>query len=191
VLPTSYAASTPAPTGTIKADQVILGTNVPTGTKILSAYTNNRQWLLPFRATFTGEIDVSDLTELIVTAVASGTAANTAVYGQSNSTGPADVTNAGGLSVYGTMGQGGNVVEWTETAYDRINSTVGEQLELRGGSWNTPSVSLDGSLIRDNNYPTIEYVITGFRVASVPEPSALSLLAVGLGRLALVRRRRS
>jgi hypothetical protein len=31
----------------------------------------------------------------------------------------------------------------------------------------------------------------GFRIASVPEPSALSLLAIGLGGLAMMRRRRS
>ena len=30
--------------------------------------------------------------------------------------GPADITNAGGLSPYGTMGQGGNVWEWMESA---------------------------------------------------------------------------
>ena len=42
----------------------------------------------------------------VPTAVASGTAANTAVYGQSVSTGPADIFSAGGLSAYGTMGQG-------------------------------------------------------------------------------------
>ncbi len=40
----------------------------------------------------------------IPTAVASGTAAGTAVYGQSR---PADITLAGGLSPYGTMGQVG------------------------------------------------------------------------------------
>ena len=44
------------------------------------------------------------------TAVASGTAAGTAVYGQAVATGPADITLAGGLSPYGTMGQGGNVL---------------------------------------------------------------------------------
>jgi formylglycine-generating enzyme required for sulfatase activity len=49
------------------------------------------------------------------TPVASGTAAGTAVYnGQSI---PADITLAGGLSPYGTMGQGGNVYEWEETDF--------------------------------------------------------------------------
>ena len=64
-------------------------------------------------------------------AVANGTAANTAVYnGQS---GPADINNAGGLSPYGTMAQGGNVWELMETEYFGINS--GGTLRVqRGGS---------------------------------------------------------
>ena len=42
---------------------------------------------------------------------------------------PANVNKAGGLSPYGTMGQGGNVWEWNET--DRYGSDRG----LRGGNW--------------------------------------------------------
>ena len=124
------------------------------------------------------------------TAVASGTAANTAVYGQSFFTGPADIFNAGGLSAYGTMGQGGNVWEWNETAFDGINSTAGETRVLRGGSWNNDSSLLVASG-RDGGIPTTGDFNYGFRVASVPEPSAVSLLAVGLGGLAMMRRRRS
>jgi len=124
------------------------------------------------------------------TAVASGTAANTAVYDQSFTKGPADITNAGGLSAYGTMGQGGNVWEWMETAYDGSNNTAGEIRDLRGGSWSDYSYMLDASR-HINSDPTSGTLNIGFRVASVPEPSALSLLAVGLGGLALVRRCRS
>lgn len=122
------------------------------------------------------------------TAVASGTAANTAVYnGQSV---PADITSAGGLNPYGTMGQGGNVSEWMETAYDGSNSTAGESRELRGGYFSNVSSYLDASY-RGSGGPTDENIsFLGFRVASVPEPSALSLLAIGLGGLALVRRKK-
>jgi len=41
------------------------------------------------------------------TPVAGGTDPGTAVYLQDLSQGPADIDNAGGLSPYGTMGQGG------------------------------------------------------------------------------------
>ena len=125
--------------------------------------------------------DYATGSDLKPTAVASGTAANTAVYnGQS---GPADITSAGGLSAYGTMGQTGNVYEWNETAYDGINNTAGENRDLVGGVW-MQSVNLDSSF----RTGTIVYTY-GFRVAMVPEPSALSLFAVGLGGLAVLRRR--
>jgi formylglycine-generating enzyme required for sulfatase activity len=51
------------------------------------------------------------------TAVTGGTAANTAVYtrsGEASPTAPADIDNAGALSPYGTMAQGGNVAEYVE-----------------------------------------------------------------------------
>ena len=122
------------------------------------------------------------------TAVAGGTDANTAVY--NGQTGPADINNAGGLSAYGTMGQGGSVWEWNETAYDGTNNTAGENRELRGGAWNVTSGYLVASY-RFFNSPASEIDgHIGFRVASVPEPSTLSLLAIGLGGLAILRRRK-
>jgi len=120
------------------------------------------------------------------TAVAGGTTANTAVYnGQS---GPADITNAGGLSSYGTMGQGGNVIEWNETARDLINNTAGENRQLRGGSWLSDSSSLDAS---DRTWASPLYVNSsyGFRVASVPETSTGLLVVLGLSGLLLKRRK--
>ena len=124
------------------------------------------------------------------TAVASGTAANTAVYGQSASAGPADITNAGSLSPYGTMGQGGNVWEWNETAYDGSNNSASEKRERRGGSWYfVDSISLDASN-RGNGDPANGNVYIGFRVASVPEPGSASLVILGLAAV-LARRRRS
>ena len=125
------------------------------------------------------------------TAVTGGTAANTAVY--NGESGPADIFNAGGLSPYGTMGQGGNVWEWNETAYDGTNDYAGEGHEQRGGSWFLYTTSdLDAST-RFNSGPTAEgggRNDSGCRVARVPEPSALSLLAFGLSGLVMIRRRK-
>jgi formylglycine-generating enzyme required for sulfatase activity len=127
-------------------------------------------------------------TDSAPTAVTSGTAANTAVYGQSFFTGPADITSAGGLSPYGTMGQGGNVWERMETAYDGTNNTAGENRELRGGSWDRSSNILDASN-RDSLIPTNEDYNIGFRVASVPEPATGLLVVLGLSGLLLKRRK--
>jgi|LauGreStaDraftv2_3_1035109.scaffolds.fasta_scaffold34517_1 formylglycine-generating enzyme required for sulfatase activity len=120
-----------------------------------------------------------------------GTAANTAVYQSHN---VADITSAGGLSAYGTMAQGGNAWELTETAYDGSNDIADDFRELRGGAFRPQSqaeyeLSANGG--RYWNFASDgDYFKTGFRVASVPEPSALSLLAVGLSGLALFRRRK-
>ena len=125
--------------------------------------------------------------------VASGTDPNTAVYAQSYEAGPADVFSAGGLSAYGTMGQGGNAWEWMETAYwgfNNIANSIEDGIrEGRGGAWYTYSDSLHPSFTI-GSYATSESNDNGFRVASVPEPSSFSLLAIGLGGLALVRRRK-
>ena len=122
--------------------------------------------------------------------VLNGTAANTAVYQSHN---VADITSAGGLSAYGTMAQGGNAWELTETAYDGTNDTAGEARELRGGAFSPQSQALTELSAKGRvwNFASDgDYYKTGFRVASVPEPSALSLLAVGLSGLALFRRRK-
>jgi len=130
-------------------------------------------------------------TDSAPTAVAGGTDANTAVYGWQS--GPADITNAGGLSAYGTMGQGGNAWEWNETAYDGTNDTAGENRDVRGGSFHDfvwYNIVLDASSRYYDNSPSSENFPHGFRVASVPEPSSLSLLALGGVVVALGRRRR-
>jgi hypothetical protein len=124
--------------------------------------------------------------------VSGGTISGTAVYGQGFYDGPADVTNAGGLNAHGVMAMGGNVNEWIETARDGVNDVTTEGRFLLGGSWSNLSSRLESIYNSPNVSPDFEsiFIQPGFRVAMVPEPSALSLLAVGLGALAMMRRRR-
>jgi len=130
-------------------------------------------------------------TDTAPTAVARGTDTNTAVYFQDIYTGPADINNAGGLSAYGTMGQGGNVWEWNETASDGTNNTAGESRGLSGGNWYFQTTYYLGAsyapLLTAN--PGEFDSDWGFRVAMIPEPSSLSLLALG-GVVVALRRRR-
>jgi formylglycine-generating enzyme required for sulfatase activity len=121
------------------------------------------------------------------TAVASGTNAGTAVYDVASF--PAIVDSAGGLSPYGTMGQGGNVFEWNESAFDGSNSLSSEDRVFRGGDWNSAENNLRSS--GRNPLDPANYVSSiGFRVASVPEPSAAMLLLMA-GGACLLRRRLS
>ena len=101
--------------------------------------------------------------------MAGGTGAGTAVYNQAVLQGPADITNAGGLSPYGTMAQGGNAWEWQEEA------TPGQEIDhpspyrfLNGGNWYF-AWDLSSSTFAAGA-PMVEDRFIGFRVAAVPEP---------------------
>ena len=124
------------------------------------------------------------------TAVASGTAADTAVFDQPFEQGPADITQAGGLSPYGTMGQGGNVWEWEETDYAN-DETPTSSRGLRGGPWDGGNSSVMSTISRSGYYPDDEFPSTGFRVASTPEPSTAVLAIVAFGAACCWRKRES
>ena len=81
---------------------------------------------------------------------------------------PSVIDNAGVLSPYGTMGQGGNVSEWNEATIDLSRG-------MRGGFWNNSHYYL-AAFERSSSNPTYEYYGMGFRVASVPEPGSLAML---------------
>jgi hypothetical protein len=150
--------------------------------------------------------DFPNGSDIAPSAVSGGTSG--AVYKQM---GPSDITNAGGLSSYGTMAQGGNAAEWLESSFDGTNDNPNENRIYRGGGWASDRYSalfpdlhsefseLSSSVAwgrydgnpEGGNGSAAEYYFVGFRVAMIPEPSALSLLAVGLGALAMLRRRRS
>ncbi len=126
------------------------------------------------------------------TSVTSGTSAGTAVYRNNNpDSAPAIVNSAGGLSPYSTMGQGGNVWEWNESALDGTNSSSSEFRVFRGGNWGSAAGNLRPSS-RESDDPLQQGVYLGFRVASVPEPSTYALLLMtGAGWLLWKRRKAS
>jgi hypothetical protein len=102
------------------------------------------------------------------TAVTGGTTAGTAVYAQSFVQGPADVTNAGGISPYGVMGLSGNVFEWEESSSDLANNSGSSLRGFRGGWWlQTNSINLSSST-RNSASPSVQNNGYGFRVASMP-----------------------
>ncbi len=85
------------------------------------------------------------------------------------------VGSAGPLSesFYGTSDQGGNVWEWTEVLI------TGSLRGLRCGAFDDGAGNLQ-SPSRLDRQPHSENDIFGFRVATVPEPSALALTLFGL-----------
>ena len=76
---------------------------------------------------------------------------------------------------YGTFDQGGDVWQWNETDIYGDGSSRG----LRGGGWGDGSDCLASSYRYSGN-PTNEDSNIGFRVASVPEPGSLVMLAGSL-----------
>jgi hypothetical protein len=114
------------------------------------------------------------------TGVANGALADTAVIMQDLSAGPANITQAGGLSPYGTMAQGGNVGEWDETEFDLTNDDPMALRGGRGGMWDASSSALS-SIFRSGGSPSIGNLGKGFRVASgIPEPAAARLFVVAM-----------
>jgi len=126
----------------------------------------------------------------IPTAVASGTAQGTAVYGGGTVVAPAAVDASGGLSPYLTMGQSGNVYAWQENALDGVNDVSSALRAIRGGYWGNSELVLRSSFHSSADPSNPNDFLLGFRVASVPEPSSVAASLLGVGVLMARRRRR-
>ena len=129
------------------------------------------------------------------TPVTGGTLGGTAVYASPNEA-LADINNAGGLSAFGTMAQGGNVWEWIEASTIPIQGrySSNDPMVYFGGSaidifgFGSDPLSASGEYF-EGQEPEHGSFDVGFRVAMIPEPSSLSLLALGGAVVALRRRR--
>jgi sulfatase modifying factor 1 len=87
-------------------------------------------------------------------------------------------------SAYGTFDQAGNLVEW-------IDEAVGVDQGVIGGGWAYASGNLLSTAPIYSEVPSVEGQFTGFRLATVPEPSTCALLAMtAAGALWWARRRR-
>jgi formylglycine-generating enzyme required for sulfatase activity len=87
------------------------------------------------------------------------------------------------VNPYGTFDQGGNVAEW-------IDTLVNGSRVLRGGAWSAGSDFLRAE-VRPLDSGTFESEFLGFRVASIPEPDAILLAAVGVFASLARRRQRA
>jgi formylglycine-generating enzyme required for sulfatase activity len=92
------------------------------------------------------------------------------------------VGSAAANNYFGTADQGGNVYEWNDAVIS------GSLRGLRGGSFSNSESHLHASYRADGN-PGREVNNSGFRVASVPEPTSL-LLTMLAGGVMLARRKR-
>ena len=88
---------------------------------------------------------------------------------------------ANSASFYGTNDQAGNVWEWND-------AVIGSSRGRRGGDWGLSEYYLRSSS-RFYNDPTFQYGFIGFRVASVPEPSAMVLTMLFSAALCTRRKR--
>ena len=112
-----------------------------------------------------------------VVSTSGGEVQNTSVYDQA---GPADVVFAGGLSAYGTMGQGGNAYEWIESELDGTNNDPNAFRALRGGEWGQPMTAM-ASDSRNGSSPDGTSPSFSFRVAGNPNALPVTTSYVSIG----------
>jgi hypothetical protein len=136
-----------------------------------------------------GYVDYPTRSDAEPTAVTGGILSGTAVFSTVSlpQIGPADITNAGGLSAYNIMAMGGNAYEWQESAFDLVNDDPEEFRSFRGGDWSSTHHFLRSVNWSSIAPPDYDYNI-GFRVGAyqdgppaVPEPSSMAMILLGLG----------
>jgi formylglycine-generating enzyme required for sulfatase activity len=88
-------------------------------------------------------------------------------------------TFAASPSAYGTYDMGGDVWQW-----DELNLSPGTWRGYRGGSFGYPADFLASSS-SESDFPDFQSFYLGFRVASIPEPGSLIMLA-GIALAALL-----
>jgi sulfatase modifying factor 1 len=94
---------------------------------------------------------------------------------------PNNIFDVGVLSPHGTVGQGGNVWEWEETAFNRVNDVANEQRRTAGSSWAAGHTGMNATNTLIGVAPQFENNSIGFRVGSViPEPGSILLLTIGI-----------
>jgi len=115
--------------------------------------------------------------------VESGTALGTAVWNQL--VGPADIELAGGSSPFGTVAQGGNVLEWLESPLsgDVEEIPSPDVRARRGDDW---GLAINGTGMSSLNAGIARLASSGgspngFRIAAiVPEPATSTMIALVL-----------
>jgi hypothetical protein len=83
------------------------------------------------------------------------------------------------------------VNQWNEALIPPVGSSNEPSRGLRGGSWVDSDATGMLSSNRSSFAATFDTGFVGFRVAGIPEPSSIALLAIGAIGLATMARRRA
>ena len=89
------------------------------------------------------------------------------------------IVGSGSQELNGTYDMMGNIHEWVESPSISGDYLIDSRRGRRGGNSEHEAIRLS-STFHSSQFPSVEYIYDGFRVASIPEPATLSLLALGV-----------